>query len=151
MLTLYTHPISQPARTVWWLMAWKLPASAFKIVVLNPGQLLSPPSFSFALKKSWPHNVLPHLNLLALLFFSFLLSGSPKANGSRSPSFLAKTDNVGTVPALELPSGQVIYEMNAIMAYLADKRYHAKNFSTVDVVLQQTQYVRIQYIYIIYA
>ena len=70
MLTLYTHPISQPARTVWWLMAWKLPASAFKIVVLNPGELLSPPSFSSFLSKKADHTT----SSLILIFLPFYFS-----------------------------------------------------------------------------
>ena len=86
-LTLYTNPISQPSRTVWWLMTWKMPAGSFNVTMTNPGA-----------KKAKAPMV-----------------------GSRSPTFLENTDGVGTIPALELESGQWIYESNAIMAYLADK------------------------------
>ena len=84
MLKLYTHPISQPARTVTWLMTWKMQQGKdFELIHVNPG--------------------------------------SNKKNGSRSPTYLSKTDNVGYVPMLELPSGQCIYESNAILTYLAQK------------------------------
>jgi glutathione S-transferase len=83
MLTLYIHPVSQPARTVHWLMLARLNATDFKTVVLNPG--------------------------------------SPKPNGSRSPSFLAKTGGIGTVPTLELETGTCICESNAILTYLAQR------------------------------
>jgi glutathione S-transferase/autophagy-related protein 2 len=83
MLTLYTHPVSQPARTVEWLMSYKMNPTDFKTIKLNPG--------------------------------------SPKQNGTRSKDYLAKTNGVGTVPMLELPTGQCIYESNAILTYLAQK------------------------------
>ncbi len=87
-LTLYTNAISQPARAVWWLMAWKMPAGSFEVVNTMPGA-----------KKG----------------------RGPFKTGSKSPEYLANTDGVGTIPALELETGEWIYESSAIMAYLADK------------------------------
>jgi glutathione S-transferase len=84
MLTLYYHPVSQPARTVAWLMSWKMKEGEdYKVV-----------------------NIMP---------------GSSKKNGSRSVSYLKKTEKVGTVPMLELANGQCIYESHAILTYLAQK------------------------------